>query len=163
MCGDGRVSAGEECDDGNRANGDGWSPDCTREVVADWTCPRHGTVATGATASAAYDPDCDDPDLAVRCPEGAECDRNGECVEDEEVGSGWTCPESYFDAEDGCDCACGVRPGLRRPDATVYGCGDGEVCAGCLCAGRVGGRRRGGARGVDLPRELLRRGRRVRL
>ena len=31
MCGDGKVGATEECDDGNTASGDGCSPTCTNE------------------------------------------------------------------------------------------------------------------------------------
>lgn len=39
MCGDGAVSRGEECDDGNRAAGDGCSPACAGEGPL-WVSPR---------------------------------------------------------------------------------------------------------------------------
>jgi fibro-slime domain-containing protein len=35
-CGDGKVAATEECDDGNRASGDGCSSDCRHEIVVDY-------------------------------------------------------------------------------------------------------------------------------
>ncbi len=35
LCGDGRVTHGEPCDDGNDASGDGCRPNCTREVCGD--------------------------------------------------------------------------------------------------------------------------------
>jgi cysteine-rich repeat protein len=54
-CGDGHLDAGEECDDGNRVDGDGCSSKCTIEVG--WsceTCPPSGTpVTVSSSASSA--------------------------------------------------------------------------------------------------------------
>jgi cysteine-rich repeat protein len=48
-CGDHLVSAGEQCDDGNTAAGDGCSPSCLVEPLPDNdVCPGHAVPLTGA-------------------------------------------------------------------------------------------------------------------
>lgn len=47
-CGDGFVTAGETCDDGNTASGDGCAPDCTLEALAgNDTCPGYPIDVVG--------------------------------------------------------------------------------------------------------------------
>lgn len=50
------------------------------------------------------------------------------CV-NENIPAGWTCNASYYDAADGCDCACGAPdPDCELPDQDLYNCSEGEVC-----------------------------------
>lgn len=58
MCGNGRLEAGEACDDGNTQSGDGCRSDCQR-IETDWICPQpgmggvHGAESGSVTLDAA--------------------------------------------------------------------------------------------------------------
>jgi hypothetical protein len=47
----------------------------------------------------------------------------------------WTCPASYYNANDGCDCSCGAPdPDCVKPDQQLYGCTGAQTCsAGGVC------------------------------
>jgi hypothetical protein len=43
--------------------------------------------------------------------------------------AGWTCPPSFYNANDGCDCACGgVDPDCTKPGQHVFWCASGQSC-----------------------------------
>ena len=51
---------------------------------------------------------------------------------------GWECPPQYYDADDGCDCACGaLDPDCSDPTLDVFGCEEGQTCSadGLSCEG----------------------------
>ena len=84
-CGDGNVTAGEECDDGNKVSGDGCKRDCT--VEAGYTC-------TGSPASVcATSSTCGDG--IVDSAGGETCDTGGVSSEgcvNCAVDPAWVCP-----------------------------------------------------------------------
>jgi hypothetical protein len=47
----------------------------------------------------------------------------------------WTCPSSWYNGTDGCDCACGAPdPDCVKPDQWLYRCASGQTCsAGGVC------------------------------
>src|SRR5690606_9862237 len=59
------------------------------------------------------------------------------------VPEAWTCNPDYYAAEDGCDCNCGVSdPDCDIPDATIYGCDDGQTCGeASTCEAELAARR----------------------
>jgi fibro-slime domain-containing protein len=106
-CGDGKLQAGEACDDGNDRGGDGCSADCTR-VEQDFLCP--------APASA--------------CVSTIVCG-------DRRVSGQETCDDGNVLDGDGCSDSCAIQPGYlcsppgQRCVATK--CGDGLVAADEAC------------------------------
>ena len=110
-CGDwfADFPAGEACDDGNQAVGDGCSSSCT--VEPGWACAQDGRscrsrCGDGVRALAAEP--CDDGGLA----NGDGC--NAACI----IEPGWT---------------CNGQPGGLSTCVSVGGCGDGTVDAGEAC------------------------------
>jgi hypothetical protein len=52
------------------------------------------------------------------------------------VPAEWTCPDGWYEAADGCDCACGAPdPDCDDPEQDVLGCQDGQTCEAGLCEG----------------------------
>ena len=50
---------------------------------------------------------------------------------DNAVPDEWTCQESFYAADDGCDCGCGARdPDCDTAGVTVYGCDDSSTQTG---------------------------------
>ena len=98
---------------------------------AEWTCPSswYDDNAGCDCDCGAYDPDCDDSSQTLlRCPSDAiGCNVDGDC---RVVPDTWTCSETWFDANDFCDCECGTydpdceREGLSlaRCPAGAFGC-----------------------------------------
>ena len=112
-CGDGLVDPNEQCDDGNRASGDGCSAACTTEPCR--TCSGEPSVCTPRADGAS----CSD---GVFCNGADQC-RAGSCT----VHAGSPCPgpdgdgdcaESCDEAADGCTAA--------DPDGSA--CSDGDAC-----------------------------------
>jgi cysteine-rich repeat protein len=62
-CGDGTLDSEEQCDDGNRLDGDGCGPLCTIETG--WTCSGEPSVCTSLCGNATLDPaeQCDGDNL----------------------------------------------------------------------------------------------------
>jgi hypothetical protein len=87
----------------------------------------------GGETSASCPSDCG----ASRCGDGV-CDLSEDasgCPADCEATiptgppPGWTCPPGWWNAREGCDCACGVRdPDCDVPGQRVFRCGDGQTC-----------------------------------
>lgn len=113
-CGDGKVTAGERCDDGNRAAGDGCSAACRLESCGD------GVVCAGE--------ECDDGD----CRDGDGCDSNCTATRcgNGVVTAGEECDDGNASSGDGCDENC-----------TLSACGNGVVAYFETCddGNRVGG------------------------
>jgi cysteine-rich repeat protein len=105
-CGDGKLEAGEVCDDGNALDGDGCDNNCTISACGNG-------VATAGEA-------CDDGNAV----DGDGCDHNctvtacGNGV----VTAGEVCDDGNLIDGDGCDHGC-----------TVTGCGNGVMTAGEAC------------------------------
>jgi cysteine-rich repeat protein len=105
-CGNGRLEAGEQCDDGNLTPGDGCSADCVRD-------PYCGDGALGAGEAG------DDGNNLS----GDGC--RGDCLSNEMCGNG------VVDLHRGevCDGSAGCGPDCR----TIMGCGNGTLDAGEAC------------------------------
>ena len=105
-CGNGIVTAGEICDDGNVVDGDGCDSNCTPTACG------NGIVTTGEV--------CDDNNLLS----GDGCDSNcsitacGNGI----VTAGEACDDSNLGDGDGCDSNC-----------SITACGNGIVTAGEVC------------------------------
>ncbi|PKN56436.1 MAG: hypothetical protein CVU56_16230, partial [Deltaproteobacteria bacterium HGW-Deltaproteobacteria-14] len=64
---------------------------------------------------------CTDGETAADCP--------GDCTGLFAVPAEWACNPAYFDAFDGCDCACGaLDPDCGKAGQQVYGCAPGSGC-----------------------------------
>jgi V8-like Glu-specific endopeptidase len=59
--------------------------------------------------------------------EGTSCPED--CEDQPAIPDGWDCDAAFYDAEDGCDCACGAfDPDCEAADADILNCGPGEIC-----------------------------------
>jgi cysteine-rich repeat protein len=111
VCPDDVIELGEECDDGNGADGDGCSSECLLEFCGD------GAV------QAALGEDCDDGNMA----DGDGCDHDCRAEPSEECGNGAPegseeCDDGNTRGDDGCSAACRVER-----------CGDGVMQASEAC------------------------------
>ncbi len=117
-CGDGQVNnSSEECDDGNRIEGDGCSSDCTHEPPP---------------------PVCGDgtEDPGEECDDGNDVNGDGcsNCTKDKEPycgdgtqGAGEACDDGNTEPGDGCSATCEVE---HDPEPA---CGDGHIDQGEQC------------------------------
>ncbi len=108
LCGNGKVESPEECDDGNRLDGDGCSPDCA--IEAGWICDGEPSRCTSLCGNGVRDPgeECDGQDLG-----GQDCTTAGDFTSGE-LACG---PSCRFDTT-----------GCRTP-----GCGNGRLDSGEEC------------------------------
>ena len=114
-CGNNRLETGEDCDDGNTANGDGCSSTCQSET---------GPVCGNGTREG--DEACDDgnTDSGDGCSSSCTAEEQPACG-DGNVDAGEECDDGNTDAGDGCDATCQDEAGPV--------CGDGNVDAGEEC------------------------------
>ncbi|HEX4352590.1 MAG TPA: DUF4215 domain-containing protein [Polyangiales bacterium] len=132
-CGDGKLQAGEACDDGNDEGGDGCSSDCTT-VEKDFLCPAPGsacvsTIVCGDGRLSGQET-CDDGNTAdgdgcshtcaiqpgyLCSPAGARCVAS-KCGDGIVAGSE-QCDDGNTTAADGCSATCDLEPGFACPDA----------------------------------------------
>ncbi len=99
-CGDGLINvAGEVCDDGNTASGDGCTADC-RQIEANYACPTPGQPCVST----------------VKCGDG-------------KITGSETCDDGNTQAGDGCDASCKLEAGwtcdVMGLPCTAAKCGDG--------------------------------------
>jgi cysteine-rich repeat protein len=100
LCGNGVTGPGEECDDGNTADGDGCSAECTKEFCGDESVQ---------------------PELGETCEPGGTPPQNGNaCREDCTY-----CGDGNVDASEKCDDGNTVDGDACRNDCTY--CGDGRI------------------------------------
>ncbi|MCF7844513.1 MAG: DUF4215 domain-containing protein [Kiritimatiellales bacterium] len=144
-CGNKKVEEGEECDDGNKNNGDGCSSICKTESSDDSTCERCTTISPQCPSNkSCYVPS--DSDKPISCavpgidlsgytnPSYIECpyDGNGN---DPVCGNGKTesgeqCDDNNVINGDGCDSNCQTeQPVVGNCSACEdYSCPSGQVC-----------------------------------
>jgi len=127
-CGDGILTPDEDCD------GTPGCPGNCNFVPETWTCPAsYWSDSYCDCECGAYDLDCNDPALPTEgCEAGEVCSNAGVCVLP--VPETWTCDSRYFNANDGCDCNCGVEdPDCDEPSAEIFGCEGAEICVAGEC------------------------------
>ncbi len=119
FCGNGTRERGEECDDGNHADGDGCSAECTKEIGCG-----NGILEVTADASGIYRAEeCDDDNIADGDGCSSDCRIEG--------GRSPECGNGILERGEACDPAAeawkdgGCRQDCQRED----GCGDGLVDA----------------------------------
>ena len=128
-CGDGQLDAGEQCDDGNRVDGDCCSSSCTFEAVGG-SCTDDGNPCTDdrcdGAGSCTHDPRAD----GFACDTGNDCVLStcaqGVCVAGPPAPAGTSCAGASDPCGDNvCDGAgaCTPRP---KPDGNP--CNDGNDC-----------------------------------
>jgi fibro-slime domain-containing protein len=118
-CGDGRLSFGEYCDDGNTSSGDGCSATCTLETG--YTCSTPGTACTRV----AY---CGDGKLTgtEQCDDGNTVGGDG-CSPTCVIEANYACPSP------GMPCVTTVKCGDHKVTGAEQ-CDDGNVLAGDGCS-----------------------------
>ena len=153
-CGDGFVSAGEECDDGNSLSGDGCEPTCQHTCDTDADCgaadPRCAAVTCSPEHVCVSAFVADDTTCALAGANVGRC-RRGICVPA-------TCGDGVVDLATGEECDNDTEGDGCRPDCTLIcspstGCSDGVACNGterCETSLRSGDEQ---TRAVCLPAE----------
>lgn len=148
-CGNGKLDAGEACDDGNKVGNDGCDEKCQQET--DWACPTPGQPCIPSTV-------CGDGGLsrAEQCDDANTNDGDG-CNSNCELEDGWQCrvagqkcvplcgdgvmvgSEQCDDGNsvsgDGCSSTCMIEPGwtCEGTVCTQSVCGNGIKEAGESC------------------------------
>jgi cysteine-rich repeat protein len=130
VCGNGVVESGEECDDGNTANGDGCSSTCQTEVVEP-VCG-NGVVESGE--------ECDDGNTSDGDGCSASCQI--EVVEpvcgNGVVESGEECDDGNTAGGDGCSASCQIEdlPSTCTGNIVIQSCDSGvsdqEIKGHCI-------------------------------
>jgi len=135
-CGSGVVEGGEECDDGNTAEGDGCDASCVTELCGNGVvqpgagedCDDGGTVDFDGCSSLCLVESCGDGTVqpSEGCDDGNTIDGDGcdsTCLDEicgnSVVQAGESCDDGNTASEDGCSSAC-----------VDEFCGDGTVQAG---------------------------------
>ena len=107
VCGNGKLEAGEACDDGNTVSGDGCSSDCSA-VEQNYVCPNPGQ----------------------RCVLTMVCG-------DKKITGTETCDDGNTVSGDGCSDSCQVEPGWICPivgaACRAAKCGDGIIAGAEVC------------------------------
>lgn len=149
VCGDGVLTSGEACDDGNQVTGDGCAQDC-RSIEPGWVCPMVDAacrrIARCGDGVPVFPEQCDDGNL----------DESDGCSPTCKVEIGWACNEALPSAcvpttcgdgiqegsetceehnalpFDGCNPMCQAEPSCSS-DGCVSRCGDGLIIADEEC------------------------------
>lgn len=129
-CGDGIQEGGEECDDGNKVDGDGCSANCTLELG--YTCVGSVCESYCGNGRIGGDEECDDGNLG---------DYDG-CSSDCKVEEGWNCTTDPETGTSVCESFCGdgiIAANEDCDDGNGYG-GDGcsyecKIEDGFRCSG----------------------------
>ncbi len=148
VCGDGALDDGEECEDGNRLDGDGCSSSCELECAPeDEPCTEvvcgDGILGTGETCddrNARSDDGCSSScriESGYVCPvPGSPCEREPTCGNGV-IEAGESCDDGDTSSSDGCSASCAIEngfdctgmPSMCRPTT----CGDGTTQGGEGC------------------------------
>jgi fibro-slime domain-containing protein len=151
-CGNGKLDANEQCDDGNKDGGDGCTKLC--QIEAEYECPEVGQACKSSAQ-------CGDGKLASteKCDDGNTDGDDGCSGDCQSVDEGWQCrvpgqkcvplcgdsqlkgtekcDDGNTDSGDGCSSVCLKEPGFDCPDVgkacTATKCGNGtkEGDEGC--------------------------------
>jgi fibro-slime domain-containing protein len=121
VCGDAILAAGEECDDGNKANADGCSSTCT--VEAGWTCP---VVGAACQKSAYCGNSVVDLTIGEQCDDGNAAGGDG-CSPLCQIESGYSCPTPGTACVSTVKCGDGIIGGAEQ-------CDDGNKTGGDGCS-----------------------------
>lgn len=144
-CGNGVVDAGEACDDGNLADGDGCDAACLVELGGD--CDSDDECSSGL---------CESMGSVCACDDDNDCDSDERCDEQREpnqcvgancgngiIDAGEDCDDDNLDDGDGCSITCEVEPGFECDEepsqceetgCQVDGdCGDRQTCDAGEC------------------------------
>jgi cysteine-rich repeat protein len=124
-CGDGVVTAPEECDDGNTAVGDGCEPTCKFTCVAgDATraCPAADVCAGASTCSTTHTCTAGTPKA-----DGTACGTGQICVAGK-CGAA-TCGDGFVEAGEDCDFGAGNGPGKGCEATCKLSCASDAACA----------------------------------
>ena len=137
-CGNGVVNPGEQCDDGNSANGDCCSSTCQLDPA--------GTACGSATSDT-----CDDPDTCnasgacllnhktdgTLCSDGSACTTNDACLSGACMGGpAPDCNDANGCTDDSCNPATGcVHTPNTAPCDDGNACTTSDACSGGACAG----------------------------
>ncbi|MEC9466871.1 MAG: serine protease, partial [Myxococcota bacterium] len=92
------------------------TPEPSTGIPSGWTCQADYYDANDGCdcGCGEVDPDCVRPNQQLYgCADGQSCSVEGLCEDPtpslpEPSGASWTCNASYYDANDGCDCNCGI-------------------------------------------------------
>ncbi|MBT9558711.1 MAG: hypothetical protein IV100_21955 [Myxococcales bacterium] len=119
-----------ECGEGSTCHDDSW---CTPEA---WTCdPEYFADESICDCECgAVDVDCKEKGAFMAgCDPLEVCNAEGLC--EDKVPADWTCDPYTFDAQDYCNCDCGVEdPDCGNPDAPIIGCaGQYDSCEQGAC------------------------------
>ncbi|MEP7119519.1 MAG: DUF4215 domain-containing protein [Byssovorax sp.] len=117
VCGNGVVSLGEQCDDGNTVSGDGCTSSC--QLEANYTCPAPGSPCVATP--------CGDGKVsaAETCDDGNVVTGDG-CSSTCKLEAGWQCPTAGAKCI-AKTCGDGIRVGAEP-------CDDGNLMSGDGCS-----------------------------
>jgi fibro-slime domain-containing protein len=120
-CGDGALQAGEACDDGNSAPGDGCSADC-HSVERDFVCPAPGVACVSSVV-------CGDGRIAGResCDDGNTRDADG-CDSHCKLEAGFACANAGAPCA-AAKCGDGIVAGDEECDDANSPPSDGDGCS----------------------------------
>jgi len=130
-CGNANIEPGEDCDDGNKSNGDGCSANCENEGSI-YTVDFADQISLCGNGQTEAGEDCDDGNL----DNGDGC--SNECLAEGSAGTcgngiedtGENCDDGNTDSGDGCSSQC-----LNEGSNQAYDsfCGDGDLDTGESC------------------------------
>jgi cysteine-rich repeat protein len=133
VCGDGVLTEGEQCDDGNTSSGDCCSATCTLESAAS-PCADDGNDCTIDRCDGAGV--CVHPNSGAACDDGDACPSNDTCVAAACVGTPVTCG-SCMQCDTIAGCVPSGAPGCVCGDGIVVegeACDDGNILDGDCCS-----------------------------
>lgn len=132
LCGDGLIDPGEECDDGNTADGDCCSATCRFEPVAS-VCVDDGNPCTDDECNGTGI--CTHPDNTVACDDGSACTSSDTCSGGSCIGALVNCDDSNACTDDSCDPGSGcLNVNNVAPCSDGNACTVGDACSAGTCA-----------------------------
>jgi fibro-slime domain-containing protein len=145
VCGDGKVTGNETCDDGHTVSGDGCSATC--QVEAGWSCPTAGHACIAKTCGDGIVAGSEQCDLGMLngpttgCSTSCQIESGFACVNnvchkttcgDGIVEGSEQCDDHNLIPYDGCSPTCTIEPKCAGGSCTAV-CGDGLKFPGEEC------------------------------